>query len=61
MNNENRAVRGKEAAAILGISLAMVYKLLDTDKKFPKGSKLGRCRIWLTNDLLEYLAKKGGR
>lgn len=60
MSNENKAVRGKEAAAILGISLAMVYKLLETDKKFPRGAKLGRARVWLKNDLLEYLARKAG-
>jgi predicted DNA-binding transcriptional regulator AlpA len=56
-----KAVRAKEAASILGLSIAMVYKLLDTDRLFPKGSKLGKARVWHKGDLLTYMAKRKSR
>jgi predicted DNA-binding transcriptional regulator AlpA len=48
------AVRAKEAAAILGISRSSLYQLLKR-KGFPQGCKLGRIRIWLPTDLLEFV------
>lgn len=56
-----KAVRMKEAAEILGISEAMVFKLLATDKQFPKGSKLGKARVWHKGDLLSYMIKRKDR
>lgn len=56
-----KAVRFKEAAEILGISEAMVFKLLASDKLFPSGSKLGKVRVWHKGDLLSYMIKRKER
>lgn len=55
---DDRAVRHKEAANILGISVAMIWKLLSDDPQFPRGSKLGKARVWLLSDLYEYIKTK---
>ncbi|MFM7541246.1 MAG: helix-turn-helix transcriptional regulator [Planctomycetota bacterium] len=38
----DRAVRAKEAAAILGIGRSTLFVLMNTEPGFPKGVKVGR-------------------
>jgi predicted DNA-binding transcriptional regulator AlpA len=54
----DRAVRAKEAAAILGIGRSTLFVLMNTEPGFPKGVKVGRSRVWLISDLFAWLRKK---
>jgi predicted DNA-binding transcriptional regulator AlpA len=53
---EARAIRAVEAAKLLGLSRSAFYLLLK-NPKFPQGCKLGRARVWLPIDLIEYLRR----
>jgi len=57
----DRAVRYKEAAAILGISRSTLFVLMNSDPTFPRGAKLGRSRVWLLSDLFAWLRNQGKR
>ena len=57
----DRAVRSKEAAAILGISRSTLFVLMNSDPTFPRGAKLGRSRVWLISDLFAWLRNQGKR
>jgi predicted DNA-binding transcriptional regulator AlpA len=50
----NKAVRAREAAQLLSVSRATFYLLLK-NRRFPQGTRLGRCRVWLPSDLIGWL------
>ena len=52
----NKAVRAREAAKLLSVSRASIYILLK-NRRFPQGTRLGRCRVWLPSDLIGWLQK----
>ncbi len=58
----HRAVGLEETQYILGVGTSLIYRLMRTDKKFPKGIKIGKARRWIASDLIAWLEskKKGG-
>lgn len=62
VSDANIGLRAKDAALVLGLSVSMIYKLLAEDDNFPKGSKLGACRVWKLKDLdTWYVSRKGAK
>lgn len=54
----HRAVGLEEAQHILGIGTSLIYRLMRTDRKFPKGLKIGKARRWIASDLIAWLETK---
>jgi len=57
---KERAVRAKEAAAILGLGRTSFYSLIKTIPDFPQGARLGGSRLWLVSDLLTWVRRQSG-
>ena len=51
---EAKAIRTAQAAKLLGLSRSAFYLQLK-NPKFPQGCKLGRARVWLPTDLLNWV------
>ena len=48
-----------QLSEILRIHRITLYRLLQTDKSFPKGFLLGRNRCWQASDVRSWLEKQG--
>ena len=57
----HRAIALAEAEEILGIKASLIYKLMKSDRKFPKGLKTGNARRWIASDLIKWLESKRER
>jgi len=56
----NRALRAKEAAALLGLGLSTFWKW-SSEGKLPKGIRLSpRATVWRLSDLEAFLEKAAG-
>lgn len=55
---EDKALTITQAASFLGVSRSFIYRLIQTDKAFPKGAIIGARRRFLASDLHQYMAKK---
>ena len=48
-----------QLSEVLQVHRVTLYRLLQTNKSFPKGFLLGRNRRWLANDVRAWLEKQG--
>jgi hypothetical protein len=51
---EPLAIRGAEAARLIGIS-PRLWRAMDAAGKIPRGRRLGRAKIWPVDELREWL------
>jgi len=58
---KDRAINSREAAELLGISLATLYRMTSNGSTFPKGTKIGRARRWWISDLVNWMERRAGK